>query len=170
MISDFTSLENQFLYDDKHIYLQIVDDSRTFDCLGELQQNNAYHILVREWDPETWALGPLFEVRVDKNMHASKFSQFLSERVFPHISADNLHCSKVSSTQVKNFKRGDLILRRWSRLKTQATWLGQSTIEINRDSVYVIVKDASKTLREQLTDDELRMYASQQYLEHIAKK
>jgi hypothetical protein len=129
-----------------------------------------FHILVREWDQQTWALGPIYEVRVDKNLHASKFSQFLSDKVFPHIDADNLFCSKVSSTQIKTFKRADLTLRRWSRLKTQATWLGQSTIEINRDSVYVIVKDSSKPLRETLSDDELRVYASHQYLEHIAKK
>ena len=62
------------------------------------------------------------------------------------------------------------MLRRWSRLRNQATWLGQSTIEINRDSVYVFAKDNSIPLRETLTDDEIRMYASHAYLDHIAKK
>ena len=36
--------------------------------------------------------------------------------------------------------------------------------------MYVIVKDSSKVLRVQLTDDEIRKYASHQYLEHMAKK
>jgi hypothetical protein len=62
------------------------------------------------------------------------------------------------------------VLRRWSRLRNQSIWLGQSTIEINRDSVYVFAKDNSIPLRETLTDDEIRMYASNAYLDHIAKK
>lgn len=62
------------------------------------------------------------------------------------------------------------MLRRWSRLRSQSIWLGQSTIEINRDSVYVFAKDNSILLRETLTDDEIRMYASNTYLDHIAKK
>jgi hypothetical protein len=62
------------------------------------------------------------------------------------------------------------VLRKWNRLKTQATWIGQSTLEINRDSVYVIVKDCSKVLREELTEEEMRKYASREYINHIAKK
>ena len=62
------------------------------------------------------------------------------------------------------------MLRRWNKLKSQSTWLGQSSIEINRDSVYVVVKDSDKRVREELTETELRQYASQAFIDHIAKK
>ena len=132
--------------------------------------HNAYHVLVREWNPETWEFSPMYEVKVDKNILASKFSIFLSEKVFPHIPADNLFSCKVSKDSMKNFKRGDLVLRKWSRLKNQSTWLGQSTIEINKDSVYVIVKDSTKVLREALTDVEITKYASKEFINHMLKR
>jgi hypothetical protein len=34
----------------------------------------------------------------------------------------------------------------------------------------VIVKDSSKKLREDLTDEELMLYGSNEYLDHIARK
>jgi hypothetical protein len=42
--------------------------------VNELNPDNAYHILVREFDPESWQLGQLYEVKIDKNIHAGKFS------------------------------------------------------------------------------------------------
>lgn len=50
------------------------------------------------------------------------------------------------------------------------TWIGQSTLEVNRDSAYVIVKDNDIKVRDQLTDEEIKKYASSAYLDHIAKK
>ena len=61
-------------------------------------------------------------------------------------------------------------MRKWSCLKNQPTWLGQSTIEINRDSVFIVVKDSSKKLRETLTDEELMLYGSNEFLDHLARK
>lgn len=119
VIADNSTMEHQFLYDEKEIYLQIIDKERTFDHFSKLVHNTV-HILVREWRPDTWALGPLYEVRVDKDIIASKFSIFLTDKVFPHIEPDNLFCCKVSLTLIRHFKRGDLILRRWSRLKSQS--------------------------------------------------
>lgn len=84
-------------------------------------------------------MGPLFEIKLDKSTYASKFATFLNEKVFPHIASEDLYCCKVNF--LKNFKRGDLVLKRWSKLKNQMTWLGQSTLEINRDSVYIIAKN-----------------------------
>jgi hypothetical protein len=170
VILDNSSLENQFLYDEKDVYLQIVDPERTFEFVNDLAPYNVFHILIREFDPETWQFGPIYELKLDKNLHANKFAALIQEHIYPHIPAANLYCSKVSSTQIKNFKRGDLALRKWSCLKNQPTWLGQSTIEINRDSVYVIVKDSSKKLREELTDEELMLYGSNEFLDHIARK
>ena len=126
--------------------------------------------MIREFDPETWELGPIYEVKLDKNLHANKFASLIQEHIYPHIPSANLYFSKISSTQIKNFKRGDLVLRKWSCLKNQASWLGQSTIEINRDSVYIVVKDSSKKLREELTDEELMLYGTPDFLDHIARK
>jgi ABC-type Fe3+/spermidine/putrescine transport system ATPase subunit len=124
VICDTSTLENQYLYDEKEIYLQIIDKEKTVDSTGEISQHNAYHIMIREFNPETWQLGPIYEVKVDRNATASKFSQLVSERLYPHINPDNLFFSKVSQSQIKNFKRSDLVLRRWSRLRNQSTWLG----------------------------------------------
>jgi len=73
----------------------VIEPERNFSLFNELQPSNVYHLIVREWNPQTWVLGPLYEIKVDKNIHASKFSQFLSEKVFPHIPNDTLFCSKV---------------------------------------------------------------------------
>ena len=170
VIADNSSLENQFLFDEKDVYMQIVDPERTFEFINDLSPYNVLHVMIREFDPETWQFGPIYEVKLDKSLQASKFASLIQEHIFPHIPAANLFCSKVSSTQIKNFKRGDLVLRKWSCLKSQHIWLGQSTLEVNRDSIYIIVKDSSKKLREELTDEELMLYASGEFLEHIARK
>jgi hypothetical protein len=95
VMNDNELVENYYLFDDKEIFLQIVDRTKTFECLNESNPNNAYHILIREWNPETWQLGQLYEVKIDKMIYASKFTQFLADKVFTHISADNISCCKL---------------------------------------------------------------------------
>lgn len=168
VIHDDQSMDTFYLYDDKEIYLQEVIADKNFELINPNLPSNVYHIIVREWNPETWQLGPIFEVKIDKNMHASKLSNFLSEKVFPHILAETLFCSKVSS--LRQFRRSDLALKKWNRLMHQNVWLGQSTLEVSRDAVYIVVKDNQIPLREQLTEEEIKKYASQQFLDHIAKK
>jgi hypothetical protein len=51
VINDLSSLENQFLYDEKEIYMQIIDPVLNLDFTTDTTANNAYHILVREWNP-----------------------------------------------------------------------------------------------------------------------
>lgn len=111
------------------------------DFTTTLNSNNAYHILVREWNSQTWQLGPLYEVKLNKNEKANTFSNLLSEKIFTHIDPDHLQCCKITVSMMKNFKRGELLLRRWNKLKNQVVWLGQSTLEINRDSVFIVVRD-----------------------------
>jgi len=41
---------------------------------------------------------------------------------------------------------------------------------VNRDSVYIIVKDNMIKVRETLTDEELKKYATPAFLDHLAKK
>lgn len=161
-------MENCYLFDEKEIFVQEIITEKNFEQVGSLTPNNAFHIVVREWNPETWLLGPIYEVKVDKMIYASKFHALLAEKVFPHIDTENLYCCKVSS--VKQFRRADLALKRWNKLKQQMTWIGQSTLEVNRDSVYVIVKDNSIKVREQLTDEEVKKYGTSAFMDHLAKK
>jgi LmbE family N-acetylglucosaminyl deacetylase len=72
---------------------------------------------VREWNPQTWELGRLYEIKIDKNEKANKLSQLLSENIYTHIHPDHLQCCKITVSMMKNFKRGELLLRRWNRLK-----------------------------------------------------
>lgn len=100
--------------------------------------------------------------------HASKFGSFLVANVFPHLTVESLFCTKIN--YVKNFKRGDLVVRRWNSLKNQSQWIGQSTLEINRDEVFVVVRDHRKKVREELTEEEVLKWASNSFLDHLQKK
>ena len=40
-------------------------------------------------------------------------------------------------------------------MKTQATKIAQSALKITRDSEYIIIKDARKNQREDLTEEEI---------------
>lgn len=80
---------------------------------------DVYHIMVREWDPDTWLFGPIYEVAIDKNCYSNKLAIFLSANIFPHIPADNLQAVKLQI--IAGFRRGDLPLKRWTVMKTQAT-------------------------------------------------
>ena len=113
VIADNDIMENFYLYDGKEFLLQVLDPERNFEFVTN--PNNAYHILIREWNPQTWELGPLKEVKVEKSCYATKFHTFLCEKVFPHIPSDCLVYAKVNF--LKNFKRGDLYLKRWNTIK-----------------------------------------------------
>lgn len=49
-------------------------------------------------------------------------------------------------------------------------WLGQSTLELNRDGVYAIIRNIHVPMREELTEDEVRNYCNSQVMEHLHKK
>lgn len=72
-----------------------------------------------------------------------------------------------------NFIRSDLVLRSWNALKMQKNWIGSSRLEINRDSVFIVVKDNSIRFKEpQFGEDDniLNKWASPQYLSHLVSK
>ncbi len=71
--------------------------------------------MVREWDPETWKFGPLYEIKVDKNAYSNKLAIFLSDKVFPNIPAEYLSGCKLAITP--GFKRSELVIKRWNILK-----------------------------------------------------
>ena len=98
VINDSSSLDTQFLYDEKEIYLQVADPDMTYSFVSQLNPSNCYHIVIREFNGQTWELGPPYEVKVDRNERANRLSDFLSEKIFKHISPENLACTKVSAT------------------------------------------------------------------------
>lgn len=135
-------IDNYDLYEDKKIFLQIVDRSKSFELLNFKDPSSCYHILVREWDPETWKFGPIYDVKVDKQAYSNKLAIFLSDKVFPHIPPENIQGCKLNF--IKGFKRSELVLKRWNILKAQATKIAQSAIKINKDSDLIIIKDSRK--------------------------
>ena len=55
-------------------------------------------------------------------------------------------------------------------MQSQNTVISQSKFELSRDAVMVLIKDRSKTLREDLTEEELEKYADSAYRGHIKSK
>ncbi len=168
LLNDCDILENCHLYDEKELFVSKQNKDRQFDFVNKINPDNSHYILFREWDGETWELGPVYEVRVDKSISGTRLGKLLSESVFPHIPSESLFVTKIAF--VKNFKRGDLAVRNWNTLKNQSMWLGQTSIQINRDGVFVVVRDSSKKIREELTEQELLKWASNGFLDHLQKK
>lgn len=74
VVNDFDILEDLNLFDDKDIYLQINQPEKLIAYQGtEEADSKRLHILVREWDPETWQFGPLLEVEVPRTLKAVSF-------------------------------------------------------------------------------------------------
>jgi hypothetical protein len=77
VVNDCDILENFHLYDEKEFYLQIIDKNRDFSFINSQHPENCYHVLLREWNPDTWQLGPIIEVSVDRSTTANKFGNFV---------------------------------------------------------------------------------------------
>jgi len=74
---------------------------------------------------------------------------------------------------MKTFHRSDLALKRWSHMTAgqQTKHLGQGFMEIQRDSVLIVVKDNTKPQRKELTEEEIKLgYADKAYVEHLRAK
>ena len=111
-------------------------------------------MLTREWDPDTWQFGPIHEFQVPRNMKAVDFGRYLQSKFYPHIATEYMFGTKI--TFLKTFIRSDLALRSWSHLiSTPNKPLSESKLELSRDAILVVVRDWSKVLREQLTEEEL---------------
>lgn len=119
VLKEGDTFEHADLFDGKELFLQRVDPARTFEFVpatAKLLNKDVYHTLFREWDPDTWELGPIMEVALDKQCYSNKLAQFLSDKVFTHIPAESLQAVKLNF--VAGFKRGDLPLKRWTVMKT----------------------------------------------------
>lgn len=93
----------------------------------------------------------------------------MQKSLFPHIPTNQFFGTRIAF--FKSFVRSDLAMRAWFNLiQTPNTELAKSKLELTRDSILVIVRDNSKPVREQLTADELKRYANQVFIDHIARK
>ena len=62
IIKDTDELDNLLLFDDKELFMHIKQRNNFLEHDSDLAQSEYFHILVREWHPETWQLGPITEV------------------------------------------------------------------------------------------------------------
>lgn len=64
-------------------------------------------------------------------------------------------------------------MKSWQALYSVKQWIGQSRLEINRDSVFVVVKDSSIPVKQLHPEDDKRlmnMLGSPRYQMHIQSK
>lgn len=62
-------------------------------------------------------------------------------------------------------------MRAWfNMVQTANTDLAKSKLELTRDSILVIVKNNSVSVREDLSEEELTKFANQSYIDHLARK
>ena len=56
-------MEDLNLYDDKEFYIQPLQSDKFIPYEPAIEnQKQAFNLLVREWNGETWAFGPITEV------------------------------------------------------------------------------------------------------------
>ena len=102
-------------------------------------------------------------------MKAADFGLYLQSKFYPHIAAENMFGTKVSF--LKSFTRSDLAVKGWSNLITTVNNpLATSKLELTRDSTLVVIRDWSKKLREELTEEETAKYTNQAYRDHLNLK
>ena len=108
------------------------------------------NLLVREWDPETWEFSAIKEVEVPRGWKAVKLWKYLNEKLFSHIPDNSFFGTRIGF--LKTFIRSDLAMRGWFHLiQTPNVDLAKCKLELSRDSILVIVRDNSKSVREDLT-------------------
>ena len=71
-------------------------------------------VLIREFNPETWELGPLFEVQIPKTLKANDFGKYVHQKFFSHILSEHFWGTKVAL--IKHFIRSNLILKKWDNM------------------------------------------------------
>ena len=104
-----------------------------------------------------------------RTMKAVDLGRYLQSKFYPHIASENMFGTKVSF--LKTFTRSDLALRGWNHLiSTVNTMLAASKLELSRDAILIVVRDWSKTLREELTEEEMAKYTNQSYKDHLNRK
>ena len=68
-------------------------------------------------------------------------------------------------SMIRTFIRSDLVIRKWNHLISTPN----QDLRL-RDAQLYIVRDNSKTIRLELTEDELAKYTNQAFRDHVKKK
>lgn len=102
-------------------------------------------------------------------MNAISFGKYLQSTMFPHIPDTHFFGTRIAF--FKTFVRSDLAMRAWFNLiQTANVEIAKSKLELTRDSIMVIVRDNSKSVREDLTPEELKLYANSVFIDHVNRK
>ena len=131
----------------------------------------SFNILVREFKPETWEFGTLYELQIRRTITCSQLAEFMHKELFPHIPLATMFGSRVDITGT--FHRSSLALKKWQSLVAQKVWVGSSNLKINGDSAFIVVRDQSKSMKQLemgKDDDLIRKYAGPDYIEHLMRK
>ena len=164
IVHDTTILDSIYLTDEKEFYIHPLQEGKYFPYEPEIEHSkSSISILIREWDPETWQLSPVKEIQVPKTLKAADFGKYIHSKFFPHLPAQHFWGCRI--TLVRMFYRSDLVMKKWNHMITTPN------TDLNlRDGQLFIVKDNSKTVRLELTEEELKKYANQSFHDHIKKK
>lgn len=67
--------------------------------------------------------------------------------------------------------RSNLVTRGWNALNSsQNPLIADSKLSLKEDAAWILVRDWSKPLREELTEEEAKKYANSAYLDHLKLK
>lgn len=104
-------LEDLNLHDDKDLFVQHVDPAY-FKQYAE-KETEKVSLMLREWNPSDWSLGPTVEIEVPKNLKTYELSK-LVVALYPNMKQP--FACRVAL--LKNFVRSDLIVSKWFQLAT----------------------------------------------------
>lgn len=78
--------ENLHLFDDKEFYIQMNQPEKLLKYEPPIEDpTKGLSLLIREWNQETWQLGPIMEIEVPRSMKAVDFGKYIQGKLFPHI-------------------------------------------------------------------------------------
>ena len=105
------TIEDFVLWDNKEFYIQKADHENLVEQSRDL--GRVYNILVREWNADSWELGPVHEVQVEKMIKCCDLAQFLHDNLYPHIPVNQMFAARINLTVDKPFIRSDLNFCKW---------------------------------------------------------
>lgn len=118
-------LSTLFLHDGKEFLVQKLNPDEQVSQIDINSQDPSYTFLVRQWNPQTWEFGTLYELTIDKTLTCNKLAEFIQANLYPDIDINHLFATRVNIlSDVKPFVRSDLALKSWRGLQHQKSWVG----------------------------------------------
>jgi hypothetical protein len=96
MWKEEAELDGFFLFDGKEFQIMNAKSEYRLHLSPETPLDQCYSLLVREWRPDTWEFGTLFEVSINKVLSCSQLAELLHRNLYPHISTSLLFGTKVN--------------------------------------------------------------------------